>query len=135
MTNEVSYFLRKLVRNSSVANMEELGAFVEYHRLDDDAFRKELLLKLTEEVEEVQAAENDTELTEELADVAEIIDALLKLKGLTWADLEALRAKKNAKRGDFSERLYVDYINCPKGSYWDQYAAKSPEKYPVRETE
>ena len=135
MTNEVSYFLRKLVRNSSVANMEELGAFVEYHRLDDDAFRKELLLKLTEEVEEVQAAVNDAELTEELADVVEIIDALLNLKGLTWADLEALRAKKNAKRGNFSERLYVDYINCPKGSYWNEYCAKSPDKYPVRETE
>ncbi|MBS3938659.1 MAG: nucleoside triphosphate pyrophosphohydrolase [Peptococcaceae bacterium] len=60
--------------------------------------------KLAEEVAEYQESPS----IEELADIVEVIRAILALQGSTWEQLEDTREQKAAKRGAFVERLVLE---------------------------
>jgi len=59
--------------------------------------------KLSEEVAEYQAKPS----LEELADIVEVVRAILTLSGSTWEQLEEERVRKVTERGGFLERLVL----------------------------
>ena len=61
--------------------------------------------KLREETEEVC---EDINVLEELADVLEVVHAMLAAKGLELAELEALRKEKKSKRGGFASKIILE---------------------------
>ncbi len=74
---------------------------------DDQEFLKYLQRKAVEEAEELSHATTDSNLAEEIADVYEIIDAIMALKGFSAADIAKTQAEKRAKRGGFDGRLLM----------------------------
>ncbi|KAB1925840.1 nucleoside triphosphate pyrophosphohydrolase [Micromonospora noduli] len=76
---------------------------------DDTEYRRLLRLKLREEVEEFVASDD----VEELADVLEVVRALVVDLGTEFDTLEQIRDHKAANRGGFSQRI-VWYGNRPK---------------------
>ena len=62
--------------------------------------------KLGEEVAEYQAEPS----LEELADILEVIKAIISLRGETWGELERTRVDKAEKRGGFGERLVLGEV-------------------------
>jgi len=75
--------------------------------LKQKEYRQELLKKLQEEVTEVLAAKKPMDITEEIADVEEVIDALLAASKLTRKDVTAAQKEKHKKRGGFMKRIYL----------------------------
>jgi predicted house-cleaning noncanonical NTP pyrophosphatase (MazG superfamily) len=76
--------------------------------LDEEHYRAALLAKLVEEAREAENAAADA-LPGELADVWEVLHALLSTLPLTWQELEALAAAKRGERGGFERRIYLEY--------------------------
>jgi predicted house-cleaning noncanonical NTP pyrophosphatase (MazG superfamily) len=74
---------------------------------NDQEFLEYLLKKLVEESKEAQVSGQHDNLSEELADVAEIIQTILKLKNLTWTDLQKIQTEKREKNGGFEKRLLM----------------------------
>jgi predicted house-cleaning noncanonical NTP pyrophosphatase (MazG superfamily) len=74
---------------------------------DDQEFLAYLLRKVVEESEELSEAKTDSNLMEEIADVYEIIDTILALKGISPADIAAVQNEKRDKRGGFQERIVM----------------------------
>ena len=60
--------------------------------------------KIVEEATELLDSGN----VEEIADILEILDALILLRGLRREDLETLRKKKRDERGGFVKGLILD---------------------------
>ena len=52
----------------------------------------------------------DDTLLSELADLVEIIEAILQAYDLTRDELEAARQKKNDERGAFTRRLFLESV-------------------------
>ena len=69
-----------------------------------DEFRRALRDKLVEEAREAANASEDDLLTE-LADVEEVLDALLAAYGLTQEDVRRLQDGRRVERGGFTQRL------------------------------
>ncbi|WP_368495606.1 hypothetical protein [Bacillus sp. Marseille-Q1617] len=67
---------------------------------------KYLKVKAYEELDEYCAAETDGEAVEELADLLEVILALVKQHGFSIEEVEALRKDKSEKRGAFQEKVF-----------------------------
>ena len=44
-----------------------------------------------------------------LADVWEVLQALLSTVPVTWQELDALAASKRGKRGGFDDRIFLEY--------------------------
>lgn len=74
---------------------------------DDDEFLGFLLKKVVEEAEELSRATSDHNIQEEIADVYEIIDIIIKLKGMSAKDIATIQDEKRAKRGGFDQRLIM----------------------------
>ncbi|ACX63344.1 nucleoside triphosphate pyrophosphohydrolase [Paenibacillus sp. Y412MC10] len=97
----------KLVRDLIPQVIEATGKAFRTRILDEEEYKKELIIKLKEESEEYFTAQSSKESLEELADMLEVIRALAVVHGATWEELEVLREKKAEARGGFQERVYL----------------------------
>jgi predicted house-cleaning noncanonical NTP pyrophosphatase (MazG superfamily) len=83
-------------------------------------FKEALLAKLVEEAEEAQsAATSREELLTELADLYEVVNALLETFELDKEELLTVQASRRAQRGGFEQRLkllWVDHSNSSQTS-------------------
>ncbi|MCW9054388.1 MAG: nucleoside triphosphate pyrophosphohydrolase [Candidatus Pacebacteria bacterium] len=99
----------KLVRDRIPEKIEANGETCVTRVLDDDEYRIELIKKLEEEIIEVRlAADDPKELIEELADVFEVIDAIVKGFALDRAEIDQAQKKKLEKRGGFEQRIFLE---------------------------
>ena len=76
--------------------------------LNDEEYKEELLKKLFEECQEVRKAQTIDEITEELADVYEVLLVIAKLNGKTIRDIETVSTLKREKRGSFDKRIFLE---------------------------
>jgi predicted house-cleaning noncanonical NTP pyrophosphatase (MazG superfamily) len=97
----------KLIRDLIPQVIEATGKEFRTRILDEEEYKKELIIKLKEESEEYFAAPSPKESLEELADMLEVIWALAVEHGATWEELEDWREKKAKARGGFQERVYL----------------------------
>ena len=96
----------KLVRDKVPERIRSRGQVAVTHIADDAEYDQKLKEKLREEVEEFH--QSDT--LEELADIVEVIEAILRFRGWTWAKLEVVRRKKAEERGGFQERVVLEEV-------------------------
>lgn len=97
--------------------------------MEDEEYLRELRKKVLEEASELVKAP-DADLTEEIADLQELLDNLLRVLKTDRKSIRMLQSKKNRERGSFRKRLYVDTVVVSEDSEWLEYYLKSPEKYP-----
>ena len=94
----------KLVRDKIPQYIIKKGAKPIYHIADKKEYWKKLKQKLSEEVKEFQKDES----MEELADVLEVIDAIIKYKGFNKIELSRIKKNKAEERGKFKDRIILD---------------------------
>ena len=75
--------------------------------LDDSTYKQLLDDKLGEELREYLS--NDS--VEELADLIEVIYAILNYRGVSLEDFESMRSEKAAERGAFQERILLKEVS------------------------
>ena len=99
----------KLVRDripEIIKNNEGVG--VKSRILNDDAeFLKYLARKIIEEAVELQDAVDNGHLNEELADIFELIDGILRVEKMSREDIAAIQKEKREKNGGFEKRILM----------------------------
>lgn len=96
----------KLIRDKIPEIIVKSGKQPIFETLDDETYKKYLHEKLVEEIQEY--LESDS--IEELADLVEIIYALLDYKGISINAFEDLRKKKAVENGAFNKRLLLKEV-------------------------
>lgn len=94
----------KLVRDLIPERLRAQGVPCKFHVSDEQEYWTKLKDKLIEETNEFREAEN----LEELADLLEVIDAVIERCGFDRAELIAIKEKKAIERGRFRERLILE---------------------------
>ena len=100
--NRIIY--NKLIRDKIPEIIDHSKRKYEVIVLPDDEFEVALRDKLVEEAQEAIRAEN-SELITELADLQEIIFALMKVHKIDPTEFEAIRLQRLKTRGGFEKRL------------------------------
>lgn len=101
----------KLVRNKVPQIIRENQQIPITRKLDEEDFINELLRKLEEEIQEVIGARNDKEeLTKEIGDVYEVLDAIMDLYKLDKNLVLELQERKRQERGGFEEKIYLESV-------------------------
>src|SRR4029077_2484768 len=93
----------KLVRDYIPRQIATYGEKVRVGRLNGDQLIEALRTKLVEEAIEALDAGGGDSLTEELADVSEVVDSLLTRLGLKRSDLEATQRATRRRQGGLRE--------------------------------
>lgn len=96
----------KLVRDRIPEIIELDGKTCVCETLSDEDYIFLLDQKLNEELAEYQESKS----LEELADLLEVIQAVVKARGWTVEDLERVRADKATKRGGFEKKILLKEV-------------------------
>ena len=96
----------KLVRDRIPEIIEVDGKSCICETLSDEDYISLLDQKLNEELAEYQESKS----LEELADLLEVMQAVVKARGWTLEELEKVRADKAAKRGGFEKKILLKEV-------------------------
>lgn len=94
----------KLVRDRIPEIIRQQGKKCEVVTLAAAEFQQALRQKLVEEAQETAAA-TEEELVTELADVYEVLDALMMASGISKEKVWQVQKERRADRGGFEQRL------------------------------
>ncbi len=97
----------KLVRDKIPEKIEKNGEQAVTAQLEKDILIRLLKRKLVEESLEVLDAKDTDDLIAELADVMEVIDSIVKQKGIVFQDILDRKEKKRKKAGGFEKGVYL----------------------------
>ena len=95
----------KLVRDNIPEIMVSKGCKPVIKILNDEEYLSELNKKLLEEFNEYITDDN----IEELADIKEVFNSILKAKGISEEELERVRLEKAERRGSFNKKVFLEY--------------------------
>lgn len=93
----------KLIRDKVTDIIYKSGKIPFTYILDNLNYIKELDRKLIEELEEYQSSKT----LEELADIVEVIYAIVLAKGYSIEQLEKIRLEKLTRCGGFEKKIYL----------------------------
>lgn len=96
----------KLVRDRIPEIIEADGKLCVCETLTDEDYIHLLDQKLNEELAEYQESKS----LEELADLLEVVQAVVKARGWTLEELEKVRADKATKRGGFEKKILLKEV-------------------------
>lgn len=100
----MKYVYNKLVRDKILEAINKKGdRKANYRILNDKEYIEELDKKLFEEAHEFVEEHS----VEELADLMEVIGAIMKIKNISLEDVQKEREIKNYKKGKFENRIFL----------------------------
>ncbi len=102
----------KLVRDRIPEIIAETGEAPIMRTLEPDEFVAALKDKVVEEAREVATAASRDALMMELADLTEVVDALVRAVGLDAAEIKAIRQQRAHSRGGFDKRVLLIETRC-----------------------
>ena len=97
----------KLIRDKIPEIIEQSGKKCIVEVMDNDTYIEYLDQKLNEELAEYQQDKS----IEELADLLEVMYAVVVARGYSVAELERIRLEKSEKRGAFGKRLLLKSVS------------------------
>jgi predicted house-cleaning noncanonical NTP pyrophosphatase (MazG superfamily) len=100
------FIYNKLVRDKIPQIIEAKGKIAEVRVMVAKEYAKMLNVKLQEELNEYLEA-NEKDQVEELADLVEVVYAVLESKGISIDDFEKVRFEKRVDKGGFKDRLLL----------------------------
>lgn len=97
----------KLVRDKIPQIITQTGNICEIRELAQEEYLLHLDRKLSEELAEYQESKS----LEELADLLEVMYAVVKARGYSLEELEQIRKQKCEKRGGFEQRILLLHVD------------------------
>ncbi len=130
MTERYCFKTNKLIRDLVPGIMRSRGISVFERSMKEDEHIQRLKDKLLEETQEVIEAKTLDEVSEELADLLEVIYALGKEYNLSMEQIETKQLVKKQQNGGFDNRIYSSHIEMSSDNKDISYFLARPEKYP-----
>lgn len=96
----------KLVRDEIPEIIAEEGKSVSYRILNDDEFK----IALEEKLDEVVIEYHDTKSVEEIADIVEVLNAIIKANGHNRFKVFFARIKKKILKGGFNRHAFLESV-------------------------
>ncbi len=123
--------LNKLIRDKLPLFYESIGQKANLRILTRDEHTQALLDKIVEEVNEIPETNlTKNKLIEEAADIQQVIDDLMKLHGISAADIAKVQKAKNEYKGGFSKGIFIETLELQENDTWIDYYRAEPERFP-----
>ena len=100
----------KLVRDNIPLIIKSSGKECETRILNRDEYLVELKKKLIEESTELYEANSVEEKIEELADIYEVLETILKEEKIDLKEVNKIRIHKNMDKGAFEKKVYLKNV-------------------------
>ena len=96
-----------MVRDRIPEIIREAGEEPRVRTLSQETFLGIVKIKINEEARELLQAEDREQIINEIVDIQELIDTLIREMGISKFELWELQKRKNKERGGFKKRLFL----------------------------
>jgi predicted house-cleaning noncanonical NTP pyrophosphatase (MazG superfamily) len=128
---KVTFNSNKLTRDRTEERFIKRNINGQFRHISGDEYIQALKNKLHEEVAEIMEAQDSHELMTEIADVLDVLKALLKTHNISDDELNKYRTTLHQERGTFETGLYLDTFQIDsENPQYETYSSR-PHKYPV----
>jgi len=100
----------KLVRDKIPEIIESNNEYCKTRILDNNEYLEQLNIKLQEEVKEYLESGD----VEEIADIEEVLRAILDAKNIHYQNFDEIRMSKVYRRGAFKKKIFLEYTEDKK---------------------
>ncbi len=114
-------YFNKLVRDKIPEIIVAAGLECNTQILSQTVYKKALRKKLLEEAQEASQAESEG-LLEELADLYEVIEAILVSENISKDELLSEQKKRQKERGGFEQKIQLNWTTTEKGSSFTDFS-------------
>ena len=121
----------KLVRDYAPEEFISDNIELKYEKVTGDNLISHLKNKLLEETQEVLEASSREELTEEISDVYDVLEAICNVYNISKEEINHKKQMKFSKRGGFSLGIFTHYIESDINNPEMQYFKNLSTKYPI----
>jgi len=97
----------KLIRDKIPEVIEDSGKSYKIRKLDDREYLEKVKEKIIEETNELVESKSRVDIINEIADVYEIIEALMDIKKITPSEVSKVKENKKVSRGAFDKKLLL----------------------------
>lgn len=125
-----TFKLNKLVRDKLRDEYQRTNQKATYRELTLDDHKLELKNKIVEETKEIQLDKPVAEITDEIADIRQVLDDFMGLYGITEEQVTAAKQKKYIKKGGFAAGNFVETLELADDDKWVGYYRQSPDIFP-----
>ncbi len=129
MSQRYRFKVDKLIRDKLPQIMRESGVQLFERVMEEEEYLKRLKDKLLEEAKEVIASSSPKEIGEEMADLLEVMLALLKVYRIDFAKVSQTAEQKRAERGGFDGRIYSPLVEVGAAHPLLEYYRARPDQY------
>lgn len=105
------FHVSKLIRDQIPEILTNKGIVPHTRIMEQEEFVYALKEKLLEEAQEVQETQSTDELTEELADMLEVIHALAQTSAISVKAIEEKRTHKRRVKGGFDSKIFNQFVD------------------------
>tara|TARA_R110002110_G_scaffold390102_1_gene602934 strand:+ start:1022 stop:1417 length:396 start_codon:yes stop_codon:yes gene_type:complete len=121
----------KIIRDKLPQKMIDIGIKVnKKENLSQKEIIQYLKAKVVEEAQEVFDAQTQPELIEEIADLTEALQELLRSSSIETSQIEGARIAKKEAKGGFSNAIVVNTVDIDAEHEFAEYYSLHPKKYP-----
>lgn len=124
------FAVNKLIRDNMPEIFVHRAIDMDWHTLNTQEHIQALKNKIIEEAHEVAQAVSRQELIEELADLQEVMDALLAMHSISKENLSQVQEAKRAMRGGFTKGVYSSSIGMDEENPYIGYYLSKSKEYP-----
>lgn len=126
-----TFRFNKLVRDKLPKMYAQLRQAIVTKKLSDSELLIALHQKLIEEASEIPLESGThTQVVSELSDVEQVMDDIRSQLGVSRKEVDEAKQEKFAKKGGFSEGIFVQQIELKNDDEWVAYYRAEPSKYP-----
>jgi len=122
-----TFQLNKLVRDKLREIYASLNQKAKYKNLTSREHKRQLIRKITEEADEVDINSSISEVTDEIADLRQVLDDMMLLYGISEEQVKNSQKVSFDKKGGFIGGTYVETLELSDDDEWVDYYRKRPD--------
>jgi len=125
-----TFQLNKLVRDKLREIYASLNQKAKYKKLTSREHKRQLIRKITEEADEIDINSSISEVTDEIADLRQVLDDMMLLYGISEEQVKNSQKVSFDKKGGFIGGTYVETLELSDDDEWVDYYRKRPDIFP-----
>lgn len=99
----------KLIRDNIPEIVKSKGEEINIYIASEEEYNKKLFEKVLEESNEIVNSKNSEELKEEIADLYEVLDTIIKNKNISKSEILEIQKQKREEKWSFENRIILKY--------------------------
>lgn len=129
----MKFSVDELARSNTIDQLKKKGIKADFEKLNEKHYKDALLTKILKEASKASRSKTTDDLTENLSELLEVIDAVIKAYNISEVSLNLTKTQRKDTEGTFEEQIYIKSVEVQPNTPEAEFYLRNRELYPQLE--